>query len=463
MARPSRQRAERDAGVGQGGAGQLGRGRRVLGLTASLLDRGGRHHARSRAHAPTGRRETVPFGRDDDEVGTGQREVDCLLPPVDPHGPTHQGVEHRFGRLATAAGPHVGPDGLGAAAGRRVLCRGCLRRVRVTRGQHRTGDAALAQCGQRGLGRAPPVDDDGGHPRAGGRLEGGLPSFVDLDQVDQRADDSVDLTQELAPAGTLQIGQGTFERLRPCRRAVPGLLGRVGVGLGGLRRRRGRHQLGAAGRQVRLQGGPGLLELGHGARLQVGPYRSGRVAPLERLDPGALPVDVLLLAAGGPGHQLAPRAHRGNGLVGFRGVAQSGRPPSAQCDLLDVHHVQGALELRPLRSTARGQRLGLGGRELGGQPGRLGLEGGDHVLVGRRVQCGRDAAAPFAQHAGQAPGPLHQTLDPAQGIRQVLLPARGQLGRGRRRLGVELFEGGVQLDLLVPAHGQVLPRAGAGP
>ncbi len=317
----------------------------------------------------------------------------------------------------------MGPDRLGTAARRRVLCPGCLRPVRVARGQHRAGDAAGAEGGQRGLGRAPPVDDDSGHPRPGCRLEGGLPSFVDLDQIDQRADDSVDVTQELAPARTLEIGQGALERLRPRRRAVPGLLGLVGVGLGSLRGRRRSLELGAAGRQVRLQVCRGLLELGHGARLEVGPYRRGRVALLEHLDPGAQPVDVLLLAAGGPGQQLAPCTRRSDRLVGFRGVTQSERPPLAQCGLLDVHRVKGVFELRPLHRAARGQRLGLGGRQLGGQPGRLRLEGGDHVLVGCRVQCGHDAPAPFAQHAGQAPGPLHQTLDPAQGLGQVLLPA----------------------------------------
>ena len=61
-----------------------------------------------------------------------------------------------------------------------------------------------------------------------------------VDQVDQRADDSVDITQELAAARTLELGQGALERLRPRRRAVPGLLGLVGVGLGGLGGRRGR-------------------------------------------------------------------------------------------------------------------------------------------------------------------------------------------------------------------------------
>ncbi len=98
-----------------------------------------------------------------------------------------------------------------------------------------------------------------------------------------------------------------------------------------------------------------------------------------------------------------------------------------------------------------------------GQAGRLGLEGGDHVDVGRRIQGGHDGAAPLAQHARGPPGPLDQPLDPAQGAGQVLLAARGQLGRGGGGLRIERLEGRVELVLLVAADGQVVRRpSGAG-
>ena len=86
--------------------------------------------------------------------------------------------------------------------------------------EDRPGDPALAQGGQRGLGRAPAVDHHGGDAGADGGLEGGVPAVVDLHQVDQRADDAVDVAQQLAPAGALQVGQRTLQRLGPGRRAV---------------------------------------------------------------------------------------------------------------------------------------------------------------------------------------------------------------------------------------------------
>ena len=110
-----------------------------------------------------------------------------------------------------------------------------------------------------------------------------------------------------------------------------------------------------------------------------------------------------------------------------------------------------------LCAAPRRRRLGFRRGELRGQAGRLGFERRHHVLVGRGVEGGDDTPPALAQHAGQATGPLHQALHPAQCVGQVLLAARGQLRRGRRRLGVELFEGGVELNLLVPADGQVLP------
>ena len=125
---------QRDAGIGQRGPGQLGLGRGVLGSLACLLDRGGRHDARSRAHPPPGGGEAVAVGRHHDEVVTGEREVDGLLPAVDPHGPAHQGVEHRLRHVAAPASPHVGPDRLGAAAGGQVPDPGGRRPVRVSEG-----------------------------------------------------------------------------------------------------------------------------------------------------------------------------------------------------------------------------------------------------------------------------------------------------------------------------------------
>ncbi len=118
---------------------------------------------------------------------------------------------------------------------------------------------------------------------------------------------------------------------------------------------------------------------------------------------------------------------------------------------------QRRLQLGALRRAAR-LLLGLGRHQLAGQARRLGLEGRDDVDVGGGVEGGHHAPAPLAQHPREAAGPLHQPLHPAQRVGEVLLAARRQLRRGRRRLGVELLERFVQLTLLFPAHRHVLGR-----
>ncbi len=76
---------------------QLGRGGGVLGPAARLLDGGRRDHAGRRPDAPARGREAVALGGDHHEVVAGQRQVDGLLPAVDPDGATDERVEHRLG------------------------------------------------------------------------------------------------------------------------------------------------------------------------------------------------------------------------------------------------------------------------------------------------------------------------------------------------------------------------------
>ena len=165
---------------------------------------------------------------------------------------------------------------------------------------------------------------------------------------------------------------------------------------------------------------------------------------------------MLLLPGGGAGHRLGAGTDTGDGLVG-RVLAEHGGPALPQRGGLHVQRAQLVLELGPL-GRAAGLLLGLGRDQLAGQAGRLGLERRDHVDVGGGVERRHHAAAALAQHAGEAAGPLHQSLDAAQGVGQVLLAARRQLGRRGAGLGVEPLERRVQLLLLVAADGQVLRR-----
>ena len=80
----------------------------------------------------------------------------------------------------------------------------------------------------------------------------------------------------------------------------------------------------------------------------------------------------------------------------------------------------------------RGEGRGLGRRRLQllAQPRPFGLEGGDHVGVGRRVERLGQRPLTLAEHTREAAGPLDQALGPTQGRGQVRLALCGHLVRG---------------------------------
>ncbi len=108
----------RDAGLGQRGLGELGRGGSGFGPALRLFDRGLGDDTGGVAHAPARGGEAVALGRDHDEVVAGEREVDGLLPAVDAYGAADKRVEHGLGDCTALAGADVRAYGLGAGAGR---------------------------------------------------------------------------------------------------------------------------------------------------------------------------------------------------------------------------------------------------------------------------------------------------------------------------------------------------------
>ena len=111
--------------------------------------------------------------------------------------------------------------------------------------------------------------------------------------------------------------------------------------------------------------------------------------------------------------------------------------------LVDVERVDLGLERlsaarRPRLSSAR-------------EPGRLGLEGGDHAVVEQPADVALDGPPALAEHRGQAPGPLAELLDRATTSATIGVAARRELGLGGQHVGVELGE----------LRAQLAPRAGA--
>ncbi len=322
--------------------------------------------------------------------------------------------------------------------------------------QHRPRDAAVTQRRQRRLRGTATVDDDRRHPGAGRRLERGLPAVVDLDEVDQRADHAVDLSQQLPPAGALQLGERTLQRLGPGMAAVAGVGRLVGRGLRGLGGPGGLLQLLGRGRQRGIERGGGAVELFGLAHEEVGAHGGTGLALLERRHALAEAVEVLLLPGGGPGDELAPGHACAPWPVRGRARRPTRRPTARAARRPRRRAPPARRPARRARARRRRSSSASAAVQLAGEPGGFRFQRGDDVDVGRGVQRREHGTAPLAQHALHATGPLDQSLDTPERVRQVLLPARRELGRRRRRLGVETLECGVQLALLVAAHGEVL-------
>ena len=315
-----------------------------------------------------------------------------------------------------------------------------------------------------GLGRAPPVDHDGGHTGAGRGLEGGVPAVVDLHQVDQRADDAVDVAQQLAPAGALQISASARSsasaraavRWRASSRVVGRPLGRLGalrVGLlelgasappssasrRGRRRPRARRPRRPSRSARTAAAGVALLERGAPARSSaVRSCCSRPSARAERARCGPAPGPCACVRASSAARAPRPSARRSAASSASRAAsaasssARSGAPPASSS--------ASAAASSLARRAASASRVETTSTSAAAS----------RAATTPRLRSRRTPEVPT--------GPLDQPLHPAQGVGQVLLAARRQLGRGGGRLGVERLEGLVQLALLVAADGQVLGR-----
>ena len=115
------------------------------------------------------------------------------------------------------------------------------------------------------------------------------------------------------------------------------------------------------------------------------------------------------------------------GRHAFRPVHLEGRPIGGQ---LGLGHGQAL----GLRRQAVGLSVQFG--DLGLGPLQLHLQAHDHLLGGQRRPFPLNAPEPFDQKSPETPTPLPQGLQPHQPVAQVVASPGGQLGLGRRDLGV---------------------------
>ena len=90
----------------------------------------------------------------------------------------------------------------------------------------------------------------------------------------------------------------------------------------------------------------------------------------------------------------------------------------------------------------------LGRRQLFGQSGPFGFQGGDHVGVCCGIERLGQGALSLPQHAGQAASPLDHALGAPQRCGQVGLALGRQLVSGALRVGVEFTKSGLETGLL---------------
>ncbi len=346
-------------------------------------------------------------------------------------------------RASTSArrGPHVGAHRL---AHRRRDRRDPRRAER----QHGAAEGAVAVGAvvERGDGsprRVDAVDHHRSERLTGRRLDGGLPAGVDVDEVEQGADDAADRGEALgagARAGLVEgQAQGLGARGPGVAVAVGGTEGGLGVGdlrLGLDAVLLGRLQPLDQRRLRRL----GLRGLGAQA-LGLGVEASELVVERGQPCPHAGELHLAPLDAGTQGGQLAARlgsAARGCGdalgpllLVGGTGVGERGL---GACQLLGL----------------RGERLDLlvGVGELGGEAGGVGLERGDDGLVDEGAPLAVDAAPALGEHGGEAPRLLAQRLEAHERVAEVVAADVAKLALGGEHRGVELGEGAAEQVLL---------------
>ena len=330
---------------------------------------------------------------------------------------------------------------------------------RPARGARTAPVTPLVQRGQCPLGRAGAVDDDRGHAGPGRGLERGVPPLVDLDQVDQRPDDAVDLAEELAAARSAHFGQGAFECLGSGCRAVLGVGGIVGRRLGRLRRRgRPRSSSRRARRPARPRSAAVACSSSRADALTSRSARDRGAAPRcsSVAHPGAQRSNVVLLARprrGPParrGPRPGPAPRRVRRRPGLPSPPVRPAPPAPRRAAASAGRRAQPARLRAATASVRLRR-----GQLAGQPGRLGLERGHHVDVGRGVERGDDRPPPLAAAGPRAPR--------ARSTRPCTRPSALARSSSRRDESSAVVEAASASRLLERPRAARAPRRGTRP
>ena len=354
----------------------------------------------------------------------GKGNVDCSGPVRHRNAAADQRIEQGLYPGTDAA--HVGPNRF-PRRNRRWGDPPC------TESEHGPRGIARAQFGQRPAAHVDRIHHDRGNGFSGGSFESWLPPGVDLNNIEQRANDSIDGRQPLRAGASTSLIESQGQRFCP---GGPRVLLRIELAADllslvqpTLRREPSRF----CGRQLvpeRFLRPAGLGHLGcqplgvggqaHQLLFQVvePPLGAGNLRTAA-VDGGAHRGQLtahLCRRAGGGGHSFGPlglEVLSGNGEVCLRAGQFFGRRGEVGAQCVDVD-------------------------QFLGQPGRLGLQVGGHVLVDERPPIALDPPAAFGQDRRQATGFLAKRLEPDERVAQIVSTHGRQAGLRSDDVGIQV-------------------------
>ena len=424
---------------GDGSGGRIEPGGGGTGLRNGVVEGRGRDTARSRGPQPPAPLvESVTIGGDDHGIGGRTGQGDGGIDVTDPNGVGQQGVEQPSD--AGVGGDHMRAD--------RVT--GCHSRQRSLDGETERHDGARgvgcpqgAECASGCLRIG---DDDRGQRFAERGLDRDLPPLVDPNELEQRAEHTLETGQALGTGASAGGVERELQRLDPSskpgrglRRPLTLVLSRLGRRGGGVERSLGRlaldRQIGL-GRFRRSHGGALVLDLGRGRRQHASQFVAALPSPqqvaLRPLDRGPhrpqLAAD-LSQRATGPGVS--------GGVDRFDGGQRVG----------PLHLERRFVLLQPVELGFEPEHIGPNGCQFVPRAGRVGLERGDDSGIEQLAAVAFERSTTFGDHRRQPPRPFTELLDLAQPVGDVLGPPSGQLGADADHLGVQQGQFGLERRL----------------
>jgi hypothetical protein len=428
------------------GLGRSPTGRGLRSTAAGLFERGARGLSPVAADTPATRTEPIALAGDYHGAGVREHHVDAGEQiTVDHDRSADELVEE--GIDCPVGGTHVAAHGF--------THRRCTdAHARCAKCEHRTADLAGAQRFERGARRVDVGHHDGGKRFAGRSLERSFPSFVDLDEIEQRADHAAHVAQPGCSGASTGFVERHGQRVGAC---VPRAV--LGVGL--------------------AQHGPRACHVALGevaCAVGVVDFLAARVGGrVERrqlgLDAGELAFDRTQLVGVSRESLFEPRAfarrpldrdaQRAELAADLGCLAARWRNP-ARPFVLKARACQVELDLGVGQPVELGQQcfgLELGGVEIDPQPGPVGFEVRNHTAIDGRAAVALDAPQTLGEDVRQTLGALTQRLEPQQRIADVVAALRRQLRLGVDDLGVELGQGGQHV---VDLAGEIGAAVGAG-